>query len=223
MTIVPSKEVQMNIAKLTRLAFSEFRPSVWRTFRALPYQGRCVVGQRFRLVGGNNIRATRNARIKLGVGYYGFVDSRVGGLLRIGGRLEVNGTVSVASGNRWDIGQNSTMAVGDGTHFSPFVLIITSIGLTVGKNCAIGWNVQILDDDFHSLSVNGTLPGPTSKAIQIGNRVWIGSHAKIFKGVQIANGCVVAGNATVTRSFSEENCLIAGSPATVIRRNVAWH
>lgn len=44
----------------------------------------------------------------------------------------------------------------------------------------------------------------------------------IFKGVEIADGCVVASGAVVTRSVDEPNSLIAGNPASVVRRGIAW-
>lgn len=136
----------------------------------------------------------------------------------------MRGAVAVAGGNRWDIGPKAEVTIGDGTYFSPNGLVVVSDGLTVGSACAIGWGVQFLDDDFHQIrnSIHAEYR-PTSRPIEIGDRVWIGSKTMIFKGVTIAPGCVIAGGSVVTKSFSEPNCLIAGVPAQVVQRDISWN
>lgn len=50
----------------------------------------------------------------------------------------------------------------------------------------------------------------------IGNDVWIGAHVTILCGVTIADGAVIAGNATVTRSVGPYE-IWGGNPARLIR------
>ncbi len=58
--------------------------------------------------------------------------------------------------------------------------------------------------------------------IVIGNHVWISEYAKILKGVHIPNNTIIANSALVTKSFFEENTIIAGVPAKIIRTGVNW-
>ncbi len=58
--------------------------------------------------------------------------------------------------------------------------------------------------------------------VTIGQRVWVAGGAFIGKGVTIPEGCVVGAHAVVTRPFNEPDCVLAGQPARVIRRDVAW-
>ncbi|XNN89723.1 acyltransferase [Curtobacterium flaccumfaciens] len=58
--------------------------------------------------------------------------------------------------------------------------------------------------------------------MSLGDHVWVGSKAMIFKGVEIADGCVIASGAVVTRSVDQPNSLIAGNPASVVRRGIDW-
>ncbi|WKB37390.1 hypothetical protein QS257_18690 [Terrilactibacillus sp. S3-3] len=44
----------------------------------------------------------------------------------------------------------------------------------------------------------------------------------MLKGVKIGSGSVVAANATVTKNVPE-NCLVAGTPAQVIKKNISWN
>ena len=58
--------------------------------------------------------------------------------------------------------------------------------------------------------------------IEIGRHVWIGSGVKILKGVKIADNTVIAANSVVAESILEENVLIAGNPAHIIKRSITW-
>lgn len=99
----------------------------------------------------------------------------------------------------------------------------------IGSNTAIGGNCKILDNDFHPLEVearvrllndkNGgddleTIP---SKEIFIGDNCFIGCNTIILKGTVLGDGCVVGAGAVVSGRF-ENNCVIAGNPAKVIRK-----
>ena len=57
--------------------------------------------------------------------------------------------------------------------------------------------------------------------MKIGNHVWIGSGAKILKGVAIGNGSVVAAGAVVVHDVPE-NCVVAGVPAVIVKSGIQW-
>ena len=101
-------------------------------------------------------------------------------------------------------------------------------GIKIGDNTAIGGNVKILDNDFHPIEVEERnkllldLDGGNSdlvpaKEIIIGKNCFIGCNAIILKGTVLGDGCVVGAGAVVAGKF-ENNCIIAGNPARVIRR-----
>jgi acetyltransferase-like isoleucine patch superfamily enzyme len=92
--------------------------------------------------------------------------------------------------------------------------------IKIGDGVSIAWNVQILDDDRHELTVAGN---PTQKTgpIHINDDVWIGHDVSIHKGVTVHTGSVVASNSVVTTDVPPDT-LVAGAPAEVIRRDVDW-
>ncbi len=59
---------------------------------------------------------------------------------------------------------------------------------------------------------------PDSSPISIGNNVWVGVNACIFKGAKIGNHCVIASNSIVTAGTYDDHSVIAGSPAKVIKK-----
>jgi acetyltransferase-like isoleucine patch superfamily enzyme len=58
--------------------------------------------------------------------------------------------------------------------------------------------------------------------IIIGDHCWIGSNVNFTKKAQIFENCVVGVGSVVTRSFNEANCIIAGNPAKIVKREISW-
>lgn len=100
--------------------------------------------------------------------------------------------------------------------------------IEIGENTCIGGNAKILDNDFHPIEVetrNRLLNDPNggnsdlvpTKPIRIGKNCFIGCNSIILKGTVLGDGCVVGAGAVVAGKF-EDNCVIAGNPAKVIRK-----
>jgi len=140
-------------------------------------------------------------------------------LLNIKGELKILGDYSIGRGCRFTIGKNAEVELDEG-YININSIVSINYGLKIGKSTFISWNCQILDDDLHEMIYEGK-KNKDNKII-IGSHVWIGSNVSIFKGVTIADNSVVAANSVVTRKFSEKNCLIAGNPAVIVKRNIDW-
>lgn len=99
--------------------------------------------------------------------------------------------------------------------------IYARTGITIGDNTNIGGNTKIFDHDFHPIDPQERLEHPNSgmkcKPIEIGENVFIGCNCIILKGSKIGNNCVVGAGAVVAGEF-EDNCVIAGNPARVLRK-----
>lgn len=77
-------------------------------------------------------------------------------------------------------------------------------GCKLGRHCSIRHSVQILPA--------GEGPGPV-----IGDRVWIGSHARIVGPHSIGSGSTISAASVVKRNIPE-NALCLGNPARIIAR-----
>jgi acetyltransferase-like isoleucine patch superfamily enzyme len=88
--------------------------------------------------------------------------------------------------------------------------------IVIGDGCAIGWNVSIMDSDFHELESQKRIA-----PVHIGNRVWIGAGAIICAGVSIGDGAVVAAGSVVL-SDVEPGSLVGGAPARELRSGITW-
>lgn len=93
--------------------------------------------------------------------------------------------------------------------------------IKIGDNTNIGGNTKILDNDFHPLEIearNADVKEKIStKPIVIGKNCFIGCNALILKGTVLGDGCVVGAGAVVSGKF-EENSVIAGNPARMIKK-----
>lgn len=94
-------------------------------------------------------------------------------------------------------------------------------GITIGDNTMIGGNAKILDNDFHPVEAQARLQNDRDKIgtreIVIGKNCFIGCNSLILKGTVLGDNCVVGAGAVVAGQF-EDNCVIAGNPARVIKR-----
>ncbi len=90
--------------------------------------------------------------------------------------------------------------------------------IVIGDSVAISHNVTIMDSDAHEIVGN---EHAKTQPVRIGDHVWIGSGAKVLKGVTIEEGAVVSAGAVVTHDVPA-NCVVAGVPAKIIKRNVYW-
>ena len=93
--------------------------------------------------------------------------------------------------------------------------------IKIGNKCAIGRNVMIMDFDAHKIIYRDGNSNKITEPVIIEDNVWIGAGATILKGVTIGKGAVVGAGAVVTRDVPQ-NTIVAGSPATIIKRDVIW-
>lgn len=88
-------------------------------------------------------------------------------------------------------------------------------GINIGKNFLFAPGLKLIssnhDVDDYSISIK-------EKPISIGDNVWIGANVSILPGVTLGNNCIIGAGAVVTKSFLEDNVIIAGNPAKIIKR-----
>ena len=94
--------------------------------------------------------------------------------------------------------------------------------IIIGEDCMFSNAIEIRTGDSHSVIDNTTNSRINlSKDVFIGNHVWLGSGAKILKGVVIEDNSIVATQSVVT-NLVPSNSIVAGIPAKVIRQNINW-
>lgn len=166
----------------------------------------------------NNI--VSNHVLEIGMGKIGFSDKHDRTLLNLNGEMIFEGPYSIGRGCRIDVAKGAKIKIGEGGFINVNSTFIIMHGLTIGNNCAISWDCQFLDEDFHKINYIGKKE--KSNEIFIGDNVWIGCGVKIYKGSIIPDGSVIASDSIVRGVFFDKNTLIAGNPARSIKENVNW-
>lgn len=116
------------------------------------------------------------------------------------------------------IGKNFSMAQGCIINRN-----VKEISVNIGDECMFSADIYIRSSDGHTIYDNNTgeaLNKPQD--INIGNHVWLGNGARVLKGSTIKDNTIVGNLSLVTKKFDEENCVIAGIPAQIVKRNVNW-
>ncbi len=116
--------------------------------------------------------------------------------------------------------ENATIKIGKNTTVGYHTYMFASEKIEIGQDCLIAPFVYIVDSDHtidKKLPINKQ-PNQTAPIV-IGNDVWIGTGAKILKGVTIEDGAVIAAGALVkddVKSYS----IVGGIPAKKISERV---
>lgn len=125
-------------------------------------------------------------------------------------RLECTGSIkSIGKGIK--IGNRSTF--GNDCYFG------AAGGIEVGEDVVAGQYIRFHSENhnYDALDILIKEQGETHKGIKIGNNCWIGAGAVFLDGSELGDGCVVAANAVVTKTFPL-NSVIGGIPAKIIKR-----
>ncbi len=110
----------------------------------------------------------------------------------------------------------SGVSIGDGTYISSANIASGRIG----RYCSIATGVLIGPSE-HDYRLPVTSPhlldqGPGKEPPVIGDDVWIGANAVVFRGIAVGTGAVIATGAVVTRNVPPY-VIVGGVPAKVIK------
>lgn len=111
-----------------------------------------------------------------------------------------------------------------GNNFSSNYGLVISCEKSIkfGEDCLLGWNCTFIDGDGHDVLDGEENKINPAKEISVGNHVWISAQATFLKGSKIPDDCVVGFNSTCSKEYSDKNCLFAGTPARVCRKDINW-
>ena len=92
--------------------------------------------------------------------------------------------------------------------------------ISIGQNCLIAANTQIMDSNGHDLSFPNVAERihteGTSKPVFISDNVWIGANVVVLPGVTIGEGSVISANSVVTKDIPQM-VVAGGNPAVILK------
>lgn len=122
------------------------------------------------------------------------------------------------------VGKKGKIIIGDYTLMGRKAMIQALAKIEIGKFGYIGPESWIQDSNNHSIYAKDRMQdtlgtdglNAVNKPVKIGNHVWIGRRAMIFKGVTIGDRSIVAAGAVVTHDVPED-VVVAGNPAKIVK------
>ena len=108
------------------------------------------------------------------------------------------------------------VVIGDHTRIGLHCTVIGPVTIGSHVNLAQGITVTALNHNFEDAGLRIDEQGVSTKAVTIGDDVWIGTNAVILPGVTIGRHVVVAAGAVVTKDVPDHS-LVAGVPAKIIK------
>jgi acetyltransferase-like isoleucine patch superfamily enzyme len=116
------------------------------------------------------------------------------------------------------LGNPPATHLGDDVSINPGLITRGDGRLSIGSHCHLGQHILILTSN-HNIASTECLPYDKkriTKAVTIGESVWIGDRVVIVPGVTVGEGAVLAAGAVVTKDVPPL-AIVGGAPAKLIR------
>jgi len=118
---------------------------------------------------------------------------------------------------------DAVIQIGEGTSMLGATITLHEAGaIKIGRDCALSGEIRMDCSDMHSvidLATKRRINPPADIVLE--DHVLLGFRAQVSKGTHIGSGTIVSANAAVSGRIPA-NCLVGGSPASVLREGVTW-
>ena len=100
--------------------------------------------------------------------------------------------------------------------------------LRIGRDCLFSCDIKVYCGDGHAIydlrenkHLNPLTAHSPKNLIDIGDHVWAGMRAVILNRSVVGTSSIIGAGSLVKGEFPN-NCLIAGTPARIVRRDITW-
>lgn len=137
------------------------------------------------------------------------------------GKIVFKGKCQVANNSFIVTGKKGYIEFGENFMASP-TKIISFIGIKFGEGTRLGYDVLIMDTNFHPLyDMEKQCFKKAYGKIEIGDYNWFGAQCAIMHSVKTPERCIFGMRSVVTRGGNyEPYCVHGGSPIRVLSRGV---
>ncbi|WP_042195557.1 acyltransferase [Paenibacillus camerounensis] len=192
------------------------------------YNSTITIGQTAHIKDNVEIYVDDNVNVLIGSGL--FIDQNTKWRFRPDCLVEIGDNCRFGYDGEMTCGRRAKISLGSGTAIGSRYWIVahTRTFVNIGEDCRISSDVMMRTNDGHSIfdvssghNINSALDEQHNKNIIIHDHVWIGNKCSCLYNTNIGTGSIVGAHSLVKDKYPN-NCIIAGTPSKVIRRDVAW-
>ena len=169
----------------------------------------------------------KSGMIRFGFGTLGIVDEKyTKTLIELNGSIIFKGKANFGHGSKIAVGKEGILCIGKDFHISGNSTIICADSVIFGDDVLVSWEIIIMDTDFHETenTLTNIINHKITKQISIGNNTWIGMRSTLLKGTRIPANTIIGSNSFLNKAYIiDENCLLAGNPANIVKTDIKRH
>ena len=130
-------------------------------------------------------------------------------------------TLSVGMGHDQIPVTDPVLVIGDRCLINKGTAIVAHFAIEIGDDVFTGHNCYITDQNhgYEDLTLPIGAQTMPERPVRIGSGSWLGHGVVVLPGVTIGEHVTVAAGSVVTRDVPDR-CIVAGSPARIVRRHV---
>jgi len=140
--------------------------------------------------------------------------------VEVGERVNINRDCWITAIGESNADGSPKLIIGSGCGIGMGATIAAARRIVLGERVLMARNVYISDHghEYRDIETPIADQGITEpRPVCIGDGTWLGQNACVLPGLTIGRHCIVGANAVVTRNVPDF-CVVAGAPATAIRR-----
>jgi len=124
----------------------------------------------------------------------------------------------------WIEDDNNSIKVNRETVFAGSIQLsaIEGTSIVIEEKCLFSDDIDIRTGDGHSILNEQNERTNGSGDILIGEHVWCGRGVSILKSAIVPANSVIATRSVVTKKYKEQNIMLAGCPAKIVKQNINW-
>lgn len=135
------------------------------------------------------------------------------------GKIYVHAAISIS------LGENARLTIGDNfsSNGTEFNLIEKDSEIHIGNNVLFARNTKVYSNDMHTIYDTETKKVLNFKnKIHLKDNIWICEDVMILGNSEIKSNSVIAAKSLVNTECQNSNCILAGSPAKVVKTGISW-
>lgn len=135
------------------------------------------------------------------------------------GEIYVHAAIAIS------MGENAHLYIGkdfssNGTEFN---LIEQNSDVHIGNNVLFARNTKVYSSDMHTIYDVKTKEVLNFKnKIHLADNIWICEDTMILGNSEIQSDSVIAARSFVNKTFQTSNCILAGTPAKIVKTGISW-